>query len=89
METEAVLTSNSSDIRVSPATNGLAPLQGAGTASLADDDRLNVYIDGTEVVVESVRFWVIYASMVRVALFTAEGMYTELDVSIITCVTFH
>ena len=81
MDTESVLTADNPDIRVSPALNGRAPLQGAGTASLNEDDRLNLYIDGLNVVVETVRFRIIYATKVRVTLFQAEGMYTEIEVT--------
>ena len=80
-DTEAVLNANSSDIRVSPNFNDRAPLQGSGVATIPEEDRLEVFIDGRTVVTETVRFWITFATKVTVTLYPAQGVGNQLDVS--------
>ena len=81
--TEAVLNATSTDVAVIPNMEDRAPLQGAEPATINIGDHIGVVVSGEYVVVESVRFWTVYARKVKVTLYSDLQMTQQVDVSVI------
>ena len=80
---EAVLTSNDADISVIPQSYGRSPLQEAKPATVHPSDHIGVEVAGHPVIIQSVRFRVVYANKITVQLFSDVAMTNHaVDVSL-------
>ena len=78
--TESVLTYLSPDVSVYPNSLHPAPLQGGGEATVDVGSTIGFTIEGTSVIVFSVRIWVKYATKLYVKLYTAKGITPPVQV---------